>query len=652
MHNPQTHIAQNYRNNITYFQKEHPDLYRLIEQFEMMVDQGKLVENFILTYEDGGFDIFNTQSNKYLYNQQSKHYVNVMQQSVNHRKNENVFETFKLLGKNDTTKDYNFVDDLFVQSKDKEMQQIFKFIFFGSGLHLDPIANKIDAKYYLIIEDNIELFRLSLLTTPYFEIAKKAKLFFAVGSDNESFGKIAQQFFNEAFYYNHYIKFFESIFHSEEKLNWLHTIIVSQSHLNFFYSSILEQYTRPLYYLQNNYPFVNLTSKELQQFAQDKKVILVAPGPSLDKHITFLQDKQDEYFIVALSATLSILENAQIKPDIVTHFDGFARSAIHFQKLQDKTFLQDSLLLLSAKTPLTIVSMFAKEQIFFFESGTNFKQGFGELSAFCAGSATYLILVALGFKEILLVGLDLALNQQTLQTHAHGYSYTLTANENAQTKSFRDSIIEVAGNLQPKVKSTPNFATSIKAIDEISLGLKQDYQQIYNLNDGAKLKNTTPADATLFHTTSHSKKSHHDLKTVMHNNSAATLSTEETQFIQEIQQKTQQKILLVKSFATQTFHNKTEFLQALIQFKNDLCLCQEKSCEVLLILLENYTRFVYGYIFDTCNSQGLQPDIRTIQKDLVNNLLEILQRFAHLLDYNQNGANNAKYRNSSDRKLP
>lgn len=622
------HITNNFHQNVSYLQNHHRAIYEKLLAYEHYVSQNNIAENFTLSYENGAFDILNLQTNKHLYNKQSAHFVHIMTESVNFKKNENVFESFKILTPSEKLQGYNFAFDLFDQygDKTKEMKHIRKFIFFGAGLHIQSITKKIDADYYLFVEDNIELYRLSLFTTKYFEIAQHSQLLFAVATDEREFDLIGKKFLEHSPYYNHYIKFFESVFHTEEKLKRFHTLVVSQSHLNFFYSSILQQYTRPVHYLKNRYNFLNLTAPQLKHYCRDKCVILVAPGPSLDKNIEFLKTNSDKCFIVALSATLKSLELAGIKPDIITHFDGFERSAIHFEKLKDKTFIKDSLLLFSAKTPQKIVNKFEKKRIFFFETGTNYKQGFGEMSAFCAGSSTYLIVIVLGFENIYLVGLDLALNQQTLQTHSSAYSYNLEADTQEDNLSFRDAIIEVDGNLQNKVKTTPNFALSINAINEITLHLKQNYQSVYNCNNGAKFRNTQSADCLeLSHST---QKSLMELAKEFQQNSACKLTKNEKEFLADVYKAADGKKTYIERFKSSHYSDADSFLAALIQLKNDLCLCDQKRCEVLSLLFENYTNFVYGFVFDTLNTKGVTPDIKEVQKILASNLLDILYEFA------------------------
>ena len=622
-------ITQQFQDNVTYLQLNHRAIYERLLFYEKSLNDNQLQQRFTLAYENEQFDIVELQSSRYLYNKQSSHFIDTITQSINYKRDENVFETFKLLQPSQRLKGYDFAFNLFhnYSGAHTSMQEIYKFVFFGSGLHLEAVANKVKAKYYLIIEDDIELFRLSLFTTPYFEIGENAELFFAIGSSPQEFENISTKFLLTEHYYNHYIKFFESVFHTEEKLQQLHTIIVSQPHLNYFYPSIVEQYTQPLHYLFKEYQFLNLTAKDLQATFKEHSAILVAPGPSLDENIEFLQTNAPHCLIIALSATLPKLEKAGIVPDIVTHFDGFERSLLHFEKLENPNFLQNSIALLSAKTPQGVTQYFPKEHIFFFENGTNYKQGFGEMHAFCAGSATFMITVVFGFENIYLLGLDLALNQTTLQTHNSDYGYTLEAQQHEDTLNFRDSIIEIEGNLQPKVKSTPNFARSVKAINEIATSLKQPYQSIFNLNNGAKFANTIAMRHQEISQTSRQKISQEHLSSLFRTNSSDELTPQETEFLQEIYETTQQTLRKVQQFANTSFQDIQSFLDALKDFENDICFCETKNCAIVALLMENYMHFVTTYIFDAFNN-ALQPDIVPIQKELTHNLSVILGEFA------------------------
>jgi len=624
--NINTIIVNNYQSNIEYFKTEHIELYTTLLQYENSLDNDTREERYELCYESGGFDIFDTKTQSYIYLQQSDKITQIIQESITFKKNENVFETFKRV--ENPPKGYKTLLKLYQKYNNKKfsMKKIDKFVFFGTGLHIESVDKKLNARHYLIIEDSFELFRLSLFTTPYYQIAEHAKLHFCISDDTNHFKQSAQKFLDEEFYYNHYIKFFQALHHSDEKLKQLHNIIVTQSHLNFFYSSIVEQYTRSLYYLNNGYNFLNLLNTKLHQYFRKKPTLLLAPGPSLDKNIEWLQNNQNNFLIVALSATLPILENAEIKPDIITHFDGFERSALHFTKLKNISFFKDALLLFSTKTPPNVVDMFEKERLFFFESGTNFKKDFGSLSAFCTGSSTYLILIALQVQELYLLGLDLAVDQKTLQTHSDEYLYTQTSTiQEEDMLDFRNSLIEVTGNFQNSVKTTPNFTLSIDAINSISLGLKQKNQNVYNLSDGAYFQATKAQKAEQLKPSTPIAKT--DLLKLFSNASEKSLSTEDLRLLQNVMKDITQIKTLLQTYSKQNITDKRQLLQKLIQLENAICLCGDKSCEIRTLIFHNYTRFIYPYIFDLCNTQeiNIESEISKFYVTTITALKDIAQ---------------------------
>ena len=72
---------------------------------------------------------------------------------------------------------------------DKEkttMKKLYKFIFLGVGLglHLTTIHEKLQSNVYFIVEEDLELFRLSLFVTNYKDMSSHgAQLLFSIFDD-------------------------------------------------------------------------------------------------------------------------------------------------------------------------------------------------------------------------------------------------------------------------------------------------------------------------------------------------------------------------------------------------------------------------------------------------------------------------------------
>jgi len=400
-------VTDRFHKNIQYLAKHHRKVYNKLLAFDNGLNDGTYKSNFELSDKDDYFDILDTIHNIYYYDMDTNEYADIAAKTTTFKKDENVFETFKKLPIESNNEVFSDIAPTIKYLQDNindsnEMKTVKKFIFFGTGIgtHITKIDEKIDAKMYLIVEDNIEIFKLSLFVTSYYDI--DAKLTFCISDTKEEFTQTANNFLATEFYHNHYIKYFEMMNHDEDKLKDFHLRVISQSQNLFFYKDILTQYLTPLKYMQDNYMFLNMLASYKASSLDTKPVIMLAAGPSLQANISWIKQNKEKFIIVALSSTLNILEKENIVPDIVTHMDAFESSTAHFDRLKSLDFLKNTLFLFSARIQKSIVNKLNKEHIFFYENGTSYKQNIGNLSAACVGSTTYLILLALGVKELYL----------------------------------------------------------------------------------------------------------------------------------------------------------------------------------------------------------------------------------------------------------
>lgn len=621
---------QRYKNNLLYFEKYQPNVYAKLASFDMALEQNHYQQRYDLILKSDYFDVLELSSGQYLYATDSNAYAKLAAQSINFKNNSNVYETFRKIKIREADLDkYEKIDiqennlsglagilDYIDKNKTLscDLSSIKKFIFFGVGLgqHIVEIDKKIGAEVYFIIEDDLELFKLSLFTLPYYELAQKSELIVSVFDTKQEFSALSEIFLQKKFYYNHYIKYFHMLSHSEEKLEEFHIKIASQSHNLFLYNAILQQYLRPISYLRENFNFLNI----LQPYAplETKPILLLAAGPSLEKNMKWLKENQHKFIIVALSATLNILEKNSIVPSVVTHIDGFDDAIEHFAKISSMKFLKNTIFLISARTPKEIISFLDKKNIFFFENGTSYKQTMGNLSAPCVGSTTYLLLLALGVKQLYLLGLDLALDSTTGNTHADGHFESEKLDLNAplthkDTIKFRDHLIKITGNLQKSVYTLPAWKSSIESINEVSNGFKKENQIVYNLSDGAAFSNTVsqPIHAInmqLFEDINQKSVSH-ELLHIFSANSASSLSDTELLLMKERFQYAQELQATIKKQQNRSFTSHNEFLASLVLLLNQCTSNTSTIAYDLSLVYQEYFRFIYTFIFDFFNSDTL-----------------------------------------------
>lgn len=643
--------------NVSYFEKNQPDIFKKLSALDSALEQNLYANRYDLTYKNNSFDVIELSTSNHLYNSNSDEYALLAAKSINFSNDSNLFETFRKIKISDEDlPKYNklsifennlsgYADILNYIQKNKNdtklMQNVEKFIFFGVGLggHILKIDEKISAKIYFIIEDDLELFRLSLFTMPYYKLAQKSRLIFSVFDSKAEFLNKATTFLTKDFYYNHYIKYFHMLSHNEEKFNEFHIQIASQSHNLFFYNAILEQQLRPLDYLQNGFKFINILKDYSQKSLGKKPVILLAAGPSLQKNIEWLKQNHKKFIIVALSAVLSILEKEQIKPDIVTHIDGLEESIIHFTKLQNISFFNESIFLISARTPREIVDILQKQNIFFFESGTGYKKDFGNLSAPCVGSTTYLLLLALGVSKLYLLGLDLALDSKTGQTHSGGHEYSKNLDisniqEEKDTITFKHSVIAAEGNFEQKVYTTPEFSVSISSINATSTSFKKSTQQVYNLSNGARFSNTVPikAESLLSYefATIDKKSLYTEIFEEFGKNSSNKLSNDEFIAVQAKIKHSKEIRKLIEAWQNLSTKDSDEFLNSLIILIEKLCFSSSNIGYDLALVLQEYLKFISTFIFDFFNAKELQNielHTKEVGKMLSFHLLDIVDLY-------------------------
>lgn len=506
---------ETYQTNVKYLAEKQPKVYKKIEILNQAIENGSYIEKYALEYKDGYFDILELSSNHYLYNENSIKHAQNLAKNINNKKSEGVIEGFYNISITDAQAEIddgkiNSYDQMFaeskiihynasVTSKNDEMKEIFKFIFCGVGLgfHLSEIENKINSSLLFIMEDNIEIFRLSLFTTNYQKLSKQAWLFFSIMDKSNEFEFIFKEFLTQAYTHNHYIKYSLFTQNDIKKIKRIQDSIVKSRHLIRPYQKELRELLKAPEYLVEHYSFINV-SKDYSTISplSNKPVLLVASGPSLGKNAKWLQNNKDKFFIIAVLSSISTLHTLDIKPNIVTNMDSDSVYINLFDTIDIKNFFNHTAFIFSSVVAKNIVNILPKEQLYFFETASSYKKGSRIIPAPSIGESTYGISLILGAKEIYLLGLDLALDPETKSTHSkeHLFVKNIKENniENEQYTSLKDTIFYTKGNFLNEVPTTAVYDLSVIAFGIISRTYLTHNQKVFNLNNGALLEEATP----------------------------------------------------------------------------------------------------------------------------------------------------------------
>ena len=203
--------------NLAFLSEYDNSLYHRVDELSRMLENGSYKEKYALDFifENGEFDIYDIVNDKYLYNKNPEKVNNKLIQKIQFdEKNSivNISEYFlfkeKFYSQNKDKFKFEKREDFITLTQNnifeyveimkdfskikKRIKRIKKFIFLGTllGRHIPKIADKINAEIYLVLERNLEIFRLSLFVVDYTLIADKGVIFSIMDDEVEEGIKI------------------------------------------------------------------------------------------------------------------------------------------------------------------------------------------------------------------------------------------------------------------------------------------------------------------------------------------------------------------------------------------------------------------------------------------------------------------------------
>lgn len=513
----QNNLIERYLSNLEFLKKEDSKLYEKINLFSNMIDTGIYKEKFALEYikENNEFDILELQTNKYLYQRNSKKIneiflldidftdrftFNNLSKKLYSKKDKNIElrNTKKEQLDNYLYNDISEYSDVLGNIENENYyKQIDKFLFLGNllGLHLNEIMMKLKVKSCFIYEPNLEIFRLSLFVTDYKILSNNVNFIFSIMDDDSLLLKKINYFFNNIYQYSNYNLKYYKITEVDSKI--LHKII------NEFYLSdgTTYDYTKLLYdsfyfiskHINKYKILTTLNRKNDNSLTNNYPVILVAAGPSFTKNMQWLKINQNKFIIVAIGAVYKKLFDNEIIPDIVTTVDPKYEilNRTHFNT-EDVKLLKDTIVLASLNTPTKILSRFNQERLFLYEVIDSFKKNSRAYYGVSIGEITLSLLLDMNIKNIYLLGTDLAFDEETGQSHFDGYINSkkdFNINDSRIDESIKnkktsiDDFFYVKGNKKEKVLTNRMFSLSINQYISTIENFKKFNQNIYNLSE-------------------------------------------------------------------------------------------------------------------------------------------------------------------------
>lgn len=661
MQNIQDMVISNYQSNMEYFKTNYLGIFNKLTALEILLDERKYPQRYDLEYKDDYFDVVELNTKYYLYNTNSDIYSNELTRDINLKKNNQVIETFYNLKftKEALEKAYNsdamstfatsapIIDyhDSYVDSN-MHLNKIYKFIFIGLGLalHVPKIINKINPNIILIIEDDLELFRLSLFTCNYKEALQNLEVYFSIAENSTEFQLTFQTFYDSSFVRNHYLKF--SLFSSkyEAKIKELQTMIVSRPEKCYSYERILYKNKKVLERIQHGYKYFNLSKKNTETLLSDKPSLVIGAGPSLHENISSVKKYQNKFIIIAAFAALKTLSKYNISPDIVTQLDEkVTDTELIINSFDSFDFLKNSLFILNASVPDVFFDKFKKENIYLVEDRSYYKQDKLYIEAASVGEFSYSLSLILNISQTYLLGLDLALGDDGL-THSndHHNSSTLdisNLNKVQEILTLEKSIMTVKGNFKNYVTTTPLFAMSIPMVNNYTKNLKSDNQKVFNLSNGAYFENTIPLHFENIDYKKNIIKENLflDLQQILDRYSSSSLKDKEIKALEIRQKQIKQLYNYIDTFQVSATSNSEQFIQEYVTMLEKWL---NSDTSELRELLGVYFLNTSTYITDLYNTKELKnhkKHIKKIKKIIITQLKKIIFFYeTFLLDTTKN----------------
>lgn len=526
----QNALTTTFLGNLAFLSEYDNGLFHRIDELSRMIEDGTYKERYALDFvqENGEFDIYDLINNRYLYNKIPKKINDDLIKRVEFDEKDSIFTLESIFTirnpieidnnqkfdiqdlvqlSNLTQKDiYSYTNILkdFLEHKKKRLKRISKFIFIGTllGRHIPKIAMKIDADLYLVCERNLEIFRLSLFTVDYTVLAKKNGVIFSIMDEVINEEQKIFDFLSINPLENYLIKFSTTGINIYEYIDRILSSFMSIKPTSYDYNRYLYTFiNRATKVLDSDYKtlLINKINNKINIF-EDIPVLFIAAGPSLDENIEWIKKNQDKFFIVTIGAAYKKLLQNNIKIDMIFTLDE------QFEELNKNQFddynisliNQDTIIMASVITDNRILEKFKKSNLFLYEVFIPFHKDNYAVTGFSVGEITLFLLLNMNIKELYLVGVDMALNQDTGNSHSVGETFASSKydlkkqNKNRDFFGLREGTIKVRGNLKEEVYTTALFHTSIKYIEKF-MAVKSEKVNVYNLSThGAYFENSIP----------------------------------------------------------------------------------------------------------------------------------------------------------------
>ena len=367
------------------------------------------------------------------------------------------------------------------------------YIVYGFGMiyHLKELVKKIDKSIkILIIEPSYSIFDAIIKNIDITDIIENQNVQLTVGKNEE----LLKDFINSNVFWNNvhmveynsfsnYKKFFGEKEKETHKLIKEYLLLkqIDRNTLITFNTEWQKNLITNMRYTIDSY-YIN----QLENKFENKPVIIVSAGPSLNKNVELLKEIKEKAIIICVDTALKVLLNRNITPHFVITIDGGEKNLGHFDNLD----YYDIPLVYMTNSHPDILEKHKGTKILI--TGPNeytielFNEFDREIGAVSLGGSVacvaFSVAKKIGGNPIIFIGQDLAYTNN--KTHAKGTKYSTDSNS-VKTKRF-----EVDGINGEKLATGHDLLSFLKWFENEIHRDKSGRKYIDATEGGAKIEGT------------------------------------------------------------------------------------------------------------------------------------------------------------------
>lgn len=232
-----------------------------------------------------------------------------------------------------------------------------------------------------------------------------------------------------------------------------------------------------------------LYSEFITSIRSTKTAVIAATGPSLIKQLPLLKEIQDYVTIFCIDASMPILEQWGIRPDVVMSLERVEATAAFYQKAS-QDFKDNTIVALTSIVHPTLVHNASSQNVCLSMRPFGYTQMF-ELDEWgyfgigmSAANMAFEMVIYSGFERVLLIGQDLAYGNDG-KSHATGAVY----GDNEISQSVHDIYVEAYGG-NGMVRSTMVWKLFLNFYEK-DIAMSHGLLDVYNCTEGgARIKGT------------------------------------------------------------------------------------------------------------------------------------------------------------------